>query len=229
MGKEIGGFIFLSRKIFNSRVLQGPPLHFKLWVWMLLKANWTDNKRTGLKRGQFFASIDDMREAMSWKVGYRKHKPTKGEIRWAYETFTNNTMISRMNSTRGQIITILNYDKYQSPENYEQHSNNTPNSTVTTHYTKERYNTINKKRDRGNKKRGRLLPKDFSITEKMGVWFRDQGFKNIEIKKATEEWLDYWRSEGKLKVDWIATWRNGMRKAEQWASTRSGKDTSWHI
>lgn len=50
-------------------------------------------------------------------------------------------MITTAKTTRGMIITILNFDKYQNPSNYEQHSeqhDETPtNNTVATHDTEE--------------------------------------------------------------------------------------------
>ena len=97
-----------------------PPLYMKLWTWMLLKANHKENK--GLKRGQFHTSISEMQEAMSFMIGYRKIIPKKDHIRRAYEHFSNATMIDTTKTTRGMVISILNYDIYQTPKHYEAHS-----------------------------------------------------------------------------------------------------------
>lgn len=54
------------------------------------------------------------------------------------------------------------------------------------------------------------VPEDFSITEKM----RDWAAKNVphfDIDSELEAWADYWKGEGELKADWVATWRNGMK------------------
>lgn len=56
--------------MFEGELMDKPDLYVKLWLWMLYKANWKDQAK--LKRGQFVATIGEMRDAMSYKVGYRK-------------------------------------------------------------------------------------------------------------------------------------------------------------
>lgn len=137
--KISGGFILLARKILESELMDKPPHYLKLWVWMLMQANWKD--RGKLKRGQLFTSIREMQSAGAYKVGYRLRTLTKAEVRSVYEAFTKSTMISTTKSTRGMIITIENYDLYQSVENYEQHNGqhneHSTNNTVATHYMEE--------------------------------------------------------------------------------------------
>ena len=113
-----GGYILLARKITISDIMKKPPLYMKLWVWMLESANRKDGYR-GLERGQFFTTKNDMREAMSWMVGYRKVTPTEKEIRNPYEWFLQGRMIVTKKGTHGTLITICNYDEYQNPKNYE--------------------------------------------------------------------------------------------------------------
>jgi hypothetical protein len=112
-----GGFIICARKTIESEIMDKPPLYIKLWIWMLIRASYKDGNK--LKRGQFFTSTKEMQEAMSYKIGYRKQTPTRGQIRSAYEAFMNDHRISTTKSTRGMLITICNYDTYQNPENYE--------------------------------------------------------------------------------------------------------------
>lgn len=123
-----GGYILLARKILESDLMAKPPLWTKLWIWMLCKA--TKKPHGGLKPGQFKTSIQDMREAMVYKVGYRKITPSAKEIRGAYEGLAkgtakgtaNGAAISITKVTHGMVITILNFEKYQNPKNYEGHS-----------------------------------------------------------------------------------------------------------
>ena len=73
MSPEInGGYVLLARKMLTSGIMEKPHLHLSLWVWMLLQASHRDHGR--LERGQFFTNIEKMREAMSYKIGYRKVK-----------------------------------------------------------------------------------------------------------------------------------------------------------
>lgn len=121
MGKINGGYIIVARKILDSEIMEKPPLYSKLWLWMLNQAKFKSGGNN-LERGQFKTSINEMREAVSWKVGYRKVIPTSKEIRRAYEWLTKGLMVGTTKVTGGMIITILNYNKYQDPKNYEGHN-----------------------------------------------------------------------------------------------------------
>lgn len=113
-----GGYLIKPRKIFDSEMLMdAPPLYWKMWDWMVGKANFRESE--GVKRGQLFTSVEEMREAMSWKVGFRRERPTPGQIRSAYSAFKAEGMVEIQKTTRGLIITILKYDLYQNFENYE--------------------------------------------------------------------------------------------------------------
>ncbi|MCF8051573.1 MAG: hypothetical protein K9L59_10075 [Desulfobacterales bacterium] len=114
-----GGFVLLSRKIMDSGIMEKPPLYMKLWIWMLLRASHKDHG--SLKRGQLFTTHRKMQAAMTHKVGFRKEKPSIKEIRGVLEFLTISRMVVTMKGTHGTLITILNYDKYQTPENYEGH------------------------------------------------------------------------------------------------------------
>jgi hypothetical protein len=117
-GEQIpGGFILLARMALASDFMDKPPLWAKLWFWMLMKASFRENKK--LQRGQFFSNVNEMREAMSYHVGYRVVRPTAKEIRRPYEGFMKGEMIGSTKVKDGVVITILNYEKYQDPKNYE--------------------------------------------------------------------------------------------------------------
>jgi hypothetical protein len=137
--KVEGGYILLARKILDSEIMSKPPLHFKLWGWMLLQAKF--NKNSGLERGQFKTSIKEMQEAMTYNVGYRKQRPSIKKIRGVYESLTKGSMIGTMKVTGGLVITILNYCEYQDPKNYEGHSEGV-------HEGKSRGTSYNKKNDK---------------------------------------------------------------------------------
>ncbi|MBJ6751353.1 hypothetical protein [Geomonas anaerohicana] len=115
-----GGYVLFARKLFYGEMMDKPPLYFKLWAWMLDRANWKD--RDKLKRGQLVATIGDMQAATSYHEGFRKNTPTPDKIRSAYEFFVKAAMITTTKTTRGLIITICNYDRYQNPRNYEAHN-----------------------------------------------------------------------------------------------------------
>lgn len=68
-------------------------------------------------------------------------------------------------------------------------------------------------------KRGSRLPDDFIVTVAMAQWARREA-PNIVVTRETERFCDYWRGCGKTKQDWVATWRNWMRKASDDAGPR---------
>lgn len=127
--KISGGFIFASRQILNSDLFRKPDHYFKIWMWMLLKARWSDGR---LQRGQLETTINEMREVgrylsgNCWKGTY-----TVGEVRAAYQYFQSTNAISITKTATGMIITICNYDTYQNPENYSLLScaDNTPDNS----------------------------------------------------------------------------------------------------
>ena len=112
-----GGYVLLSRKLLKSGIMEKPPLYLKLWIWMLMQASFKDHG--DLKRGQFFTSLERMREAMAYKVGCCTRRPTKKEIRGVIDFLSTGTAIVTTKVTHGMIITILNYDHYQQTQNYE--------------------------------------------------------------------------------------------------------------
>ena len=132
-----GGYILFARKFLGTDIMDKPPLWTKLFLWMLLKASRKDGYK-GLKVGQLETSIAKMQEAMTHFVGYRKQVPTRKQIRVIYEGLAKGTtkgttkgthqdpMISVAKGTRGMIITILNYEKYQEPKNYQGHPKKPP-------------------------------------------------------------------------------------------------------
>ena len=135
-----GGYIICARKTIGSEVMDKPPMYMKMWLWMLNMANHASGYK-GLKRGQFFTTKSNIKDAMSWYVGYRKHIPTDREIRSPYEWFMKVNMISTAKVTQGRIITILNYNTYQNPNNYEgqcvQHDASHKNDQEVSQYKQE--------------------------------------------------------------------------------------------
>lgn len=124
----MNGYILESKSIIESDIWNKPPLYFKVWHYLLLKAQFKQNGN--LDRGQLFTSISEIAGACSYYVGYRKITPSKKEI-WSILEFlrnpyernderdANGTMIETAKVTHGIIVTICNYNKYQDPTSYE--------------------------------------------------------------------------------------------------------------
>ena len=86
-------------------------------------------------------------------VGWRKEAYSKSDCETAMKWLKKHTMITTTKTTRGLIVTILNYDIYQNPKNYENHTND---YTVTTVEPQTRH-TINK-----NDKNERMIRRTYT-------------------------------------------------------------------
>ena len=80
-------------------------------------------------------------------------------------------------------------------------------------------------------KRGARIPSDFSISDDMRQWAREE-VPLVDVDKKLAEFVDYWAAvpgvKG-VKLDWVATWRNGMRKQQQFAKKDAKPNTDWAL
>lgn len=157
----MNGYILESKKILESRIWNKPPLYFKIWHYLLLKAQFSDSGN--LKRGQLFTTINEIAEACSYYAGYRKVTPSKKEV-WSVLEFLRNpcerdngedkteTMIETTKVTHGIIVTICNYCKYQDPKSYERNADG--NNEIFTEELRngQQGNNINNEYKESNKK-----------------------------------------------------------------------------
>lgn len=70
------------------------------------------------------------------------------------------------------------------------------------------------------KKRGTRLPEPFDVTPEMQLWVTER-FPELDWQEATRGWMDHWRAQPGQKgvmLDWVATWRTGMRNAKKWGT-----------
>lgn len=71
-------------------------------------------------------------------------------------------------------------------------------------------------RVRASKRAGRI-PDDFTLTEELAQWGRENA-PNVNGAYETAKFIDYWRAKSgrdATKKDWVATWRNWIRKANE--------------
>jgi len=142
-----GGYYLKARKIQESAIARMPPHVREIWDWLLMKAMFTDGIH--LQRGQVLASYDDIREGLHWFVGWRKMMYSKWDCEKAMKVLMKATMITTQKTTRGLIITILNYSEYQDPKNYESHTEShrkatrKPQTTDTIDKNDKNYKNVN--------------------------------------------------------------------------------------
>lgn len=71
----------------------------------------------------------------------------------------------------------------------------------------------NEKRTHRKKTR---LPENWFLPKEWGVWALEQGLTTDEIRIEADCFADYWHSKGETRVDWLATWRNWVRRKQTW-------------
>lgn len=70
-------------------------------------------------------------------------------------------------------------------------------------------------------KRKTAVPSPFPVSSDMAAWARDRA-PGVNVTLETEKFVNHWNSKGETRADWLATWRNWILNAQQFAARRSG-------
>lgn len=68
-------------------------------------------------------------------------------------------------------------------------------------------------------KRKTALPDDFPITAEMIVWANERAPAAV-LTLETEKFLNHFRAKGETRADWLASWRNWILRAQEFAGRR---------
>lgn len=157
MEKIMGGYYIKARRIQESKISTQPPYVREIWDWLLKEANHTETKINGkiIERGQLVRTFKDIQKGLCWMIGYRKMSYKKWQCEKSMKFLREQGMVVTMKTTRGILVTICNYDHYQTPKNYES------NRRATTRVTREQQltDTINKNDKNDKKKEDTLASK----------------------------------------------------------------------
>ena len=217
------GYIHLYKKIMENEYLNScPHLYFRVWIWMLLGANFKDTAK--VKRGQLKTSISEMKELFTVKFGNRKQVPTSKMLRHCLGCLSSVNLCGISNVKGDITITILNYDKYQPDINPD----GTPNvnrhgnwDVISYKREKEGKEGIKENIDRGEKIKKATKPKlspcpnSFPITDEMKKYAKSKGI-NSDLTDLTESFLLYHKAKGSKFVDWYAAWQKWVRNELEW-------------
>ncbi len=141
----------------------------EIWLYLLRKANHSDVNVHGtvIKRGQLVTRYSDILDDLSWYVGFRKESYKRHHCETAMKLLTREQMITTTRTTRGMIVTICNYDYYQTPENYETDKGRRNKATT----KPQSSHTINKNvKNIKNKKKDIYTPAQKEEFEKFNKW-----------------------------------------------------------
>jgi hypothetical protein len=132
-----GGFI-VARKIFKSGIWIKDPLFLKVWIFIVGKANHSDNEKKGktYKRGEFTTTYDNIIKSTSYYHNREHIFPSLKKIRIILKWLESEGMIlveplksglgltgadptARTRAYVGIKITVIKYDTYQDLDNYK--------------------------------------------------------------------------------------------------------------
>ncbi len=109
------GYVLLSRKLLDNPIFKDREA-LQLFLYGLLRANHKPNRiifnrqEMALDRGQFITGIYELSRATG---------QTPKQIRTRLALLENTGIWARRRASKFSIITICNYDYYQTPENYK--------------------------------------------------------------------------------------------------------------
>ncbi len=114
-----GGYYIMARKL--SWIDSQPPHTREIFRYFIRNATHS-NERGKLKRGQLLCTYKQILDALSWYAGWRKMSYKKHDCENSVKALKKAVMITTKKTTRGMIVTVCNYETYQTQKNYESHT-----------------------------------------------------------------------------------------------------------
>lgn len=242
------GYIMIDRGIVESEIWNKPPLYIKVWLLLIIKAQHADYK--GLRRGQLYTSIDEIREACAWKSGWRKEKPSKDQIWNILEWLRNPSgdayggnhghdngggMVTTRKATHGMLVNICNYNVYQDPKRYGG-NNGSDRETTTGELRGQREadntnkNVKNDKNDKNNTLSPQTPPSPKPLrnvippTIEMLAQYASERAKEGHPPIDANEFFDFYESKGwKVGKERMKDWQAAYRTWEKKREQRQGQ------
>jgi len=183
-----GGYILQPRVWDESYAAHFPPVVRELWYWLIRNVSHKDYKTC--KRGEGYFSLKDIQDGLSWSVGYRKETYSKPQLTKSLRRLREENMIETTKETRGIRVTIIKYDRYQNPENYE--SNGEGNTKETRRQRKGHTIDKNYKNVQEGKNEYNALFSDQFLKEHWLEWCRTKkggDYRNDEARQKALEKL----------------------------------------
>ena len=81
-----------------------------------------------------------------------------------------------------------------------------------------------KEEPNGSSKRASRLPANWTLPKPWGEWAMGEGMDEVSVRRQADRFRDYWLAapgQKGVKRDWLATWRNWVRKAMEDTRTQA--------
>ena len=215
-GKIEGGYYLVARKIFESGIMDKPPMWLKILHWIYGQARFSGGR---LKRGQLrttYANICHFNRCTKSTVDHF--------LRWA----RGKQILATQKATHGMVITVVNYDYYQNPANYESDNKGASKATQKRHRSDNIDKNVIKGKNGNNiyvfeiarklypgTKRG-LEPEYNNFKKKYPNWTEILPLLKPAIERQKQK-RKHLKSAGKFVPEWphFQTWINNERWTEE--------------
>lgn len=144
------GFVKIHRKMLDNPVVCKDADHLAIWVWLLLKATWSEadvtfhGERITLKPGQLTTG----RKVIAKELGVSESK-----VQRVLSEFESEHQIEQLTDHKCRLISIVSWDKYQMREQpIEQQMNNCRTTGEQLVNTKEERKNIKNIKNNHNKR-----------------------------------------------------------------------------
>ena len=215
---KANGFIVLHRKILDWG-WYGDINTFRLFIHLLLIANHEDHDFHGktIKRGQVVTSLSSLATSASLTIR---------QTRTALEHLKSTGEVTSEASNQNQVISIVNYDKYQDKRQAKRQATDTRSTSETTsdrHADRQQYNNINNETNKTiirESEREKPQPKRFikPTREECMAYAHERG-----DKIDGEYFFDYYEANGWEMLNWKAKMRTWEKREEKYKNGSAGK------
>lgn len=210
IGKD--GFVYLHRKILDWEWYDDHNV-FRLFIYLLLKANWKDGKWKGheVKRGQHITSIQTLVETTGL---------TAQQVRTALKKLKSTGEVTSKNIIKSSLLTIVKYNDYQNQNITDNTLINTVDNIVITskqHRNNIEITTKNNNNNVNNENKEIINRETTKKFIKPSLQELTDYIQSLGAEIDPDHFFDYYESKGwivgKTKMkDWKATVRNWQRR-----------------
>lgn len=220
--EKIPGFIKLHREIINWEWYDDHNVS-RLFLHILLTVNYKDNRYQGydIPAGSRVSGLPKLADETGLSVR---------QVRTAIDKLKLTGSLTVKTTPKFSIISITNWDKYQEDDSQL-------DSRMTGERQADDRRATTSKEDKKERKeeenipplvppkrvtsKGTKIPDDFMPNETCLNVAQEEGFDNDSLNRELANFIDYWKGNGKTKLDWQATFRNWLRNNKNYNRSNS--------
>jgi len=224
------GYFILSRNIFDSAIWRDDPHILKLFIYFIGQARHSKTPikypKVTINRGELVTSLSQIAEDNEYIFNNGIRKWSRAKVSRMIEMLIKQEYIKIASNTYGTHIKILNYDTYQTQNNYASDNYETAMKQPCNSYeTATRINKKDKndKKDKNGKKEDIYMRKQKFIKPTLSEWidfsyeyakgYFDFPISKMKVKALLTNSYEHWERENWKKVkSWKRTAQNKIRK-----------------